>query len=116
MSEIGTVEQTLIFIRDTAKKYAKAKADRVYMEQFRKSKKAMLVEDARTQGHKTVQERETYAYMHDDYMEVLMGLKEAVEKEEEYKFKLIAAQARLEVWRTMQANNRAEYQAGSLQT
>lgn len=116
MNELGSVEKTLIFIRNNSEKYAKAKADRIYLEQFRKSKKAMLVDQAAGMGYKTVQERESYAYRHDEYMELLMGLKQAIEIEEKLRWQLEAAKARIEIWRTMQANNRAEYNAGGLQT
>jgi len=37
----------------------------------------------------------------------LDGLKVAVEKEEDYKFKIKAAELRVEVWRTEQANARS---------
>lgn len=50
--------------------------------------------------------REQYAYSHDEYLALLDGLKAAVEVEEKLKWDLIAAQARIEVWRTEQANNR----------
>lgn len=83
--------------------YAKAKAERVYLEQFRKSQKAILVLDAKG----TVQERESYAYAHKEYQTTLNGLREAVEIEETLRWQLVAAQARVEVWRTNSANNRA---------
>lgn len=35
------IEKALEFIRQNAKKYAEAKGERVYFEQFRKSKKAL---------------------------------------------------------------------------
>ena len=60
--------------------YAKAKAERVYIEQFRKSKKAILMREALKL--KTQSEKEQYAYAHPDYIELLKGLKEAVEIEE----------------------------------
>lgn len=98
----------LDYIRDNAAKYAEAKANRVYIEQFRKSKKAILMQDAMKSisGKSTVQERESYAYSHNDYIELLDGLKVAVEEEEKYKWMLLAAQTKLEVYRTISANNR----------
>jgi hypothetical protein len=41
----------------------------------------------------------------------LKGLKEAIEIEEKLRWDLIGAQARVEIWRTEQANNRAEGRA-----
>lgn len=91
--------------------YAKAKADRVFLEQFRKSKKALLYQDA---PDGTVESKNCYAYAHQEYLELLQGLREAVEKEEKYKFELKAAELRIETWRTMQANQRKELNASNV--
>lgn len=96
------VEKALDFIRDYASNLAEAKANRVYLEQFRKSKKAMLVQEVKG----TIQERDAYAYSHNDYQLVLDGLKVAVEEEEKLRWMMVAAQAKVEVYRTQQANNR----------
>jgi hypothetical protein len=115
-AEFKTVEHALSFMRDKSAEHAKAKANRVYLEQFRKSKKAILMIEAEQNGKKTGQEREAYAYAHAEYAELLQGLRIAVEQEETYKFQLKAAEARIEIWRTQQANQRAEYRGGSLST
>lgn len=101
-------ELALNFIRDNAKKYAEAKANRVYLEQFRKSKKAILFAACPVNpGDKvTVADREAYAYSHQEYIELLNGLQIAIEQEEALKWQITAAQLKVEVWRTQQANNR----------
>lgn len=96
------------YIIDTAPLYAKAKADRMYLEEYRKSKKAKLMSQA---GTEVLGKQETYAYAHADYVEILEGIKQAVEKEENYRWLLTAAQARIEVWRTQQYSMRAEIKA-----
>ena len=106
--EFKSVEQAITFIRDKSVEYAKAKSDRVLLEQFRKSKKAMLMQEAGTQGMKAGHEREAYAYAHDDYVEILKGLSVAVEKEETLRYQIKAAELRFEMWRTQEASNRAE--------
>jgi hypothetical protein len=93
------------FIRDNGKHYAKAKADRVYMEEYRKSLKAILMKRS-TETAVNAQERE--AYSHPEYIELLNGLKEAVEQEERLRWEMVAAQARVEVWRSQEASNRME--------
>ena len=93
------------YIIDNAKHFAKAKAERVYIEEYRKSLKALLMKRS-MESAIGAQEREAYA--HEEYIELLKGLKQAVEVEEKLRWDLIAAQARVEVWRTEQANNRAE--------
>jgi len=96
------------YIIANAKKFAKAKAERVYLEEYRKSLKAILMKRS-METAVNAQERE--AYSHDDYVALLIGLKEAVEIEEKLRWDLIGAQARVEIWRTEQANNRAEGKA-----
>lgn len=93
------------FIRDNGKHYAKAKADRIYMEEYRKSLKAILMKRS-METAVNAQERE--AYSHPEYIELLNGLKEAVEKEERLRWEMVAAQARVEVWRSQEASNRVE--------
>lgn len=102
MIQENQVEAALDYIRDNASKYADAKANRIYLEQFRKSKKAILIQE--TQG--TVQDRESYAYSHPEYQELLEGLKQAVAEEEKLKWMLIAAQTKIDVWRTQEASKR----------
>lgn len=102
------IEKPLTFIRDKASDHAKAKADRVYLEQFRKSKKALLMVEAEKSGIKTVAQQEAYAYSHPDYLGLLDGLKVAVEREEYLRTQIQVAQLRIELFRTEQANQRAE--------
>ncbi len=97
--------ETLEYIKRTAPKLAKCKADRIYLEEFRKTKKAQIMA---TQLGDPVNAQERYAYAHPEYIEVLEGLRAAIALEEEYRWKLIAAQALVEVWRSLSANQRAE--------
>jgi hypothetical protein len=96
------------FLIDTAPLYSKAKAERMYLEEFRKSRKAQLQSQA---GTEVIGKQETYAYAHADYIEILDGIKQAVEKEEKYRWLMTAAQARIEVWRTEQYSARMEMKA-----
>lgn len=94
------------FLLKNANLYAKAKAERVYLEEFRKSKKALLMQEAFCVGVDTMAGQERDAYARIEYQDLLKGLKEAVEIEESLKWKMTAAQLRVEIWRTTQANNR----------
>lgn len=107
MQEIDP-NKAIQFLIDTAPKFAKAKGTRVRLEEFRKSKKAELMNKAPTE---VLGKQETYAYSHPDYMDLLTAIGHAVEEEEEYRWLLIAAQARIEVWKTNQYNTRAELKA-----
>ena len=62
----------------------------------------MLEEDG-TLGHK-----DAYAKSHPNYIAQLEALKEATEQEEHLKYMLLAAQARIEVWKTQEYSKRAE--------
>lgn len=97
-------DKAVDYILANAGKFAAAKAQRVYLEEFRKSKKALLMSQSQA---KTIGEREQYAYSHEDYLGLLGGLKAAVEIEEKLKWDLEAARLRVEIWRTKSANNRS---------
>jgi len=89
------------------KKYAEAKAHRVYLEEFRKSQKAMLMKKALADGRaKSAAVAEIEAYADSAYIEVLKGLEEATEAEETLRWGLVSAQARIDVWRSQEASNR----------
>jgi hypothetical protein len=105
MSEPTRAIQYLI---DTAPLYAKAKADRMYLEEYRKSIKAQLMSQS---GTEVLGKQETFAYAHRDYVGILEGIRQAVEKEENYRWLMTAAQARIEVWRTEQYSARMEIKA-----
>jgi hypothetical protein len=102
MNSIDPHEAINYMIRHSAE-YAQAKAQVTYLEQFRKSKKAILYANA---IGNTIADKESYAYSHPEYLEVLDGLKEAVEKAESLRWMLVAAQARIDVWRSQEASNR----------
>ena len=81
------------FILTNASKYAQAKATRVQLEEYRKSKKAILgnLEEG------SLGAKEMFAYAHPEYIQLLMDIKQAIAEEEELKYKLEAAKLRVEV-------------------
>jgi hypothetical protein len=105
MNEEIDIFKCLDYIRDNAKKYAQAKANRVYLEEYRRSLKANLM--AKHVGE-AVNAQEREALCHNDYIQLLSGLKAAIEEEENLRWKLIAAQAKISVWQTLSANERME--------
>ena len=96
------------YMIDHAEQYAKAKAARIHVEEFRKSKKALLMNQSTEQSAVA---REQYAYSHPEYIQLIEGLKHAVEVEEKLKWMIEAARMRVEIWRSEQANQRAEGRA-----
>lgn len=89
--------------------YAQAKANRIYCDEYRKTLKAQLMKDAMVAKHETAVAQEREAYAHPDYKQHLLALKEAVEVEEKLRWLLIAAEARIEVWRSQEASKRTEH-------
>jgi hypothetical protein len=108
MSEERDPHKAVDYILKHASLFAKAKAERTYIEHFRKSLKGILMKRSMETAI-GAQEREAYA--HPEMVELLMGLKAAVEIEEKLKWDITAAELRVEIWRTEQANNRAEGKA-----
>ena len=84
--------------------YAIAKAEVTYLTEFRKSKKAILFASA---IGNTVADKENYAYSHPEYIKLLKDLEKAVVEAERLKWMLTAAQARIDIYRTQEASNRA---------
>jgi len=99
------------YIIANAPKYAKAKAERIYLEEFRKTKKAILMKDAMQMGYESAAAQEREAYAHPEYQELLKGLAVAIEEEETLKWMLTAAQMKSEIWRTESANERSGVKA-----
>ena len=96
------------YIIKTAPEYAAAKAGRVYIENFLRSKKSLLMQSS---GEAQISAQERDAYAHPEYAELVDGLREAVEKEEALRWKLTAAQLRVEVWRSMERTSREQDKA-----
>ena len=100
------INDAVDFLFTQGKVFAKAKAARIYLEEFRKTKKAILMKSALEQKvAKTNAAAEMEAYASSQYAELLSGLRVAVEQEEELRWALMSAQARIDVWRTLEASN-----------
>jgi hypothetical protein len=107
--EDSDVEKALDRLRFGAKVAAKARAERLYLTEYRKSLKALLMKnnlDLPIGG----QEREAYA--HPDYLKHLEAMRFAIEADELCQWQQVAAQAVIEAWRTNSANQRIETKIG----
>ena len=99
------------FIQENAPKYAKSKSERIYIENFLRTKKALLMKEAMQMGFESAAAQEREAYAHPDYQVLLKGLAEAIQEEETLKWKLTAATIKGEIWRTESANERSGVKA-----
>lgn len=97
------VDKAREWLISNAPKRANAKAHRTYCEEYRKILKAILFNEA--EG--TISARENEAYASDRYVEHIGELKDAVFEDEHYKALTHAAEMKIEIWRTRQANQRA---------
>jgi len=101
------VDRALDWLVSNGKKAAQARANRVYVEEYRKTLKAQLMAQGALEGAGSLGAQEVYAYAHPDYRAHLEAIKQAVEADEEARWNQVAAQARIEAWRTMSSNQRA---------
>lgn len=98
------IDKALDYLRDNADDAAKARAERIYCEEYRKTLKAKLMKEHSTLSA-VLQERE--AYSDDRYVEHLEVIKEAVFRDEKHRFLRSAAEAKIEAWRTQSSNYRS---------
>lgn len=102
------IEAILTDLRSVGMKSAEAKATRIHLEEFRKTKKALLMVEAEKAGISSIAAQEKYAYAHKDYIAFLDGLRVAIEQDGKLYLALERARLKVEVWRTKQANERIE--------
>mgnify|MGYP000323613398 CR=1 FL=1 len=100
--------KAISFIIENAPKYAEAKSQRVYLENFLKVKKADLIMKC---NESSITRSEHYALAHPDYLVIVEGIKIAMLEEEKLKYFLEAARLRAEIWRTTEASNRNQDRA-----
>ena len=105
MIDESEIERALEWLVKNATPAAQARANRVYVEEYRKVIKARLMKSS-GQDSAAAQEREAYAA--DEYSRHLEAVRAAVEEDERFRWLTTAAEAKIEVWRSEQANARAQ--------
>lgn len=95
-------------LRTLAKEHSKAEAKRVYLEEFKKSKLAILMKDAEKKGVTSNAAQERDARANPEYLAFLDGLLVATEEAESKEWELKIALEGARLWQTDQANKRAE--------
>lgn len=101
-------EQRLADLRQMSEDFAKAYAERNYLEEMKKSQLAILMKRAEVDGHKTAAAQEREARASTEYLDLLKGLRVATEISERLRWHLEVAKLGVAVWQTQQANERAE--------
>lgn len=110
MITFDDVEKAVDWLRDSAGKAAKARAERVYMESYVKT---VLAQEAQKMHEASAAAREMAARTTPAYMATLQALREAVEADELNRFLRDAAAAKIDAWRTQESTRRAEGKAYS---
>ena len=101
-----TPEEHAESIREKAGDYGIAKARRVYLEEFRTVKKALLMKDALKKGIEAANAQEREAKADPAYDQLLKGLQAAIELEEKLRWELESHRLDIEIFRTKEASNR----------
>lgn len=97
------VEAALDYLARNVEAAAAARANKIFMVEGRKVKKAQLM---CMSNDMTENARERFAYAHDDYSAYLEKMKEAIYEDAKHEFRRDAYNATIEAWRTEQANIR----------
>jgi hypothetical protein len=100
----SAVDEAFHWLMSNYDKCAEARAHRLYLEEYRKTIKARLMQEHKHESG-IVQEREAYASA--GYEEFLEGLRQAVFNDEKLRFMREAKLALIEAWRTASSNRRA---------
>ena len=98
------IEKAVDYLRDNATKAAQARANRIYLEEYRKTIKGELM---RENTQESLGAQEAIAYAHDRYKQHLLAMRDAIQQDEYHRWMLTAAEAKIEAWRSQQANQRA---------
>jgi len=99
------VQESVDWLQDNAVQSAKRVAERKYLEEYRKSLKALLMKE-HLDKPVSVQEREAYADQR--YLMHLKALQVAIFKDEEMKFLRSSKEAKINAWQTQSANMRTK--------
>jgi len=104
------IEGLIHKIRDEAGPYSEAKGRRVYLEHYRQSLLAMIIQELEAADKDGTAHNRLEAKARADrrYVDLLRELQEAVVQEELSRLRVKAAEYQVEVWRTKQANMRME--------
>lgn len=96
-------EKALDYLRDNASKTAAARANRIFVEEYRKTIKAKIMKE---HGSLPLGAQEREAYSDERYIQHLEAIREAVEADEHHKWMMEAASAKISAWQTQSRNSR----------
>ena len=96
-------------IAEVSKRHAEAEAEKSYLMEYRKSLKSLLMIKAEKEDAKMpIAKQERYAYAHPKYVELLEGLKVAIERAVRFRHQFTVMNMEFEAERSKNARARAE--------
>jgi len=98
--------KALDFIRDNAQKLGNLKGAVYAHTELRKTKKARLMLMAK--DLKTQSEKEAYAYAQESYEQHILDTEELIAMYEALRVLMLAAESKIEVWRSLESTARSE--------
>ena len=100
------VEEAVHKLIDGAEDIAKAKADLIYAEEYKKSIKAMIMKDGRL-GNMPISAQEREAVASEEYKKQLEKIRDCTLNYEKLRAERVGLEAMIEFWRSRSANERA---------
>ena len=98
------IEKALDYLRDSSTKAARARAERIYLDEYCKPLKSLIMRENQSES---LGAQEARAYADSRYKQHLEALKTAIEQDEYVRFMRDAADAKVRAWQTMRATERA---------
>lgn len=103
------IDRALNYLRDNAEKDAQSRAERLYMEQWIKT---VLAQEMGKSTATSVSAQEVGARVSETYVAALQAYRQAIYEDERRRFLRAAAETKIEAWRTMSSNERAQGKVG----
>jgi len=100
------VEEAVHKLINGAEDIAKAKADLIYAEEYKKSIKAMIMKDGRL-GNMPISAQEREALASEEYKTQLEKIRDCTLNHEKLRAERVGLEAMIEFWRSRSANERA---------
>ena len=101
-------ERAVDWLRDNVTKIAQERANRLYMEQYIKTVKATIQVE---QAGMSAAASEIVALSSPRYLEVLQAYRDAIQADETNRFWVVAAEVKIDAWRSQESTRRAEGRA-----
>jgi len=101
-------EKAVDWLRDNASRMAQQRAERLYMEQYVKTVKATIQTE---QSGMSAAASEMIALASPRYLATLQAYREAIQADETNRFLIVAAEAKIDAWRSQESTRRAEGRA-----